>query len=301
MTQRVPATNWFETVPTPRPRQRMADPVRAVAEPPTPAATAAITDTATAPRRSARRRLGSLLLLALVVASWFAVLRPAWLGGPASVVTIRGASMEPTYRYGDLVLLHHRPGYSPGDVVAFRVPDGEIGAGTVVIHRIIGGDATTGFVLQGDNNPEPDRWRPVPDDILGTAVLRIPWLGRLGVSLRSIPGIALLAGLAASLVVLVGIRDPSPPCDHQHPVGATATPSDHPVPDAGRTPPDTVPQAPAALTASPHSDPPMTATEDDPGFCARWGDPGAVDAPAETAHPAIFDDDLENVSGFVAA
>ena len=74
-----------------------------------------------------------------------------------------------------------------------------------MIHRIIGGDAASGFQTKGDSNSEPDEWRPLPTDILGAARWRIPLLGRLLSVLRSTPGIALIAGLLASLLVLFGL------------------------------------------------------------------------------------------------
>ena len=160
-------------------------------------------------RRSPKwMRVASLLAFAAVVGFWFVALRPAWLGGSATVLTVRGDSMEPTYEYGDVVIAHPRSNYEAGDVIAFRVPEGDIGAGTVVIHRIIGGDATTGFITQGDNNPDPDDWRPLPTDILGAAWWRIPVVGRLMSALRTVPGIALVAGLLAALLVVLGTETP---------------------------------------------------------------------------------------------
>jgi hypothetical protein len=47
-------------------------------------------------------------------------------------------------------------------------------AGAQVIHRIIGGDAKHGFIVQGDNRTAPDVWRPRPRDIVGAKALRIP-------------------------------------------------------------------------------------------------------------------------------
>ena len=47
-------------------------------------------------------------------------------------------------------------------------------AGAQVIHRIIGGDAKHGFIVQGDNRTAPDVWRPKPGDIVGAKALRIP-------------------------------------------------------------------------------------------------------------------------------
>jgi signal peptidase len=137
------------------------------------------------------------LLLAVAVA-WAILLRPISMGGSTTWVFVRGTSMLPGYHTGDLVITHASPVYRVGDVVAYEVPAGEFGAGHVVIHRLVGGDAASGFVVQGDNNDAPDPWHPTPADILGRAWLWVPGLGRL-ISLVRQP--ITLAALATAIVV----------------------------------------------------------------------------------------------------
>ena len=77
-------------------------------------------------------------------------------------------------------------------------------AGAQVIHRIIGGDAKHGFIVQGDNRTAPDVWRPKPQDIVGAKALRIP---NAIVVLQFLRAPIFLALLAASFVfvhVLIG-------------------------------------------------------------------------------------------------
>ena len=107
---------------------------------------------------------GSLLLLVAVVFFWAFVLRPQALGGPAGYVLVSGHSMLPRYHTGDLVLVERKGSYHVGQVIAYRVPKGDAMAGAQVIHRIIGGDAQHGFLVQGDNRSAPDVWRPKPGD-----------------------------------------------------------------------------------------------------------------------------------------
>lgn len=127
-------------------------------------------------RRGNRRLAGRILALGLL-AAWALWLRPVALGGTASYVKVSGTSMLPTLHTGDFVLLQKRTTYAPGDVIVYRVPAGERYAGMRLIHRIVGGDATTGFVVQGDNVAQPDPWRPTTDDILGARALRVPNAG----------------------------------------------------------------------------------------------------------------------------
>jgi signal peptidase I len=111
--------------------------------------------------------------LAMVVTLlWFCL--PQALGGRADWVMVSGTSMQPRYRTGDLVLVERRSDYHVGEVVAYRIPNGEIGAGHVVIHRIVGGDGRTGWTMKGDNRTAPDLWHPTNRDVLGAKTLRIP-------------------------------------------------------------------------------------------------------------------------------
>lgn len=149
------------------------------------------------------RTLLQIAFALLVVGAWFVTLRPASLGGSAGYVTIRGTSMEPTYVTGDLVITKKSATYAKGDIVAYRVPDGQFGEGIVVIHRIVGGSATDGFVILGDNNEFKDDWRPTPKDMVGKAWVHIPRLGMMLAFLHApVPMAALASAVAVVLVVL---------------------------------------------------------------------------------------------------
>lgn len=149
-------------------------------------------------------RLVSIALTLAVVAVWTMFLRPASLGGPADYVIVSGHSMEPTFRTGDVVVAFQQRSYKHGDVVVYRVPEGEPAAGDRVIHRIVGGSAEAGFVMKGDNKDGIDPWRPKPADVVGKEELRIPSAGRGLLFLRTPLGIALVAGLTTLLVAVAG-------------------------------------------------------------------------------------------------
>lgn len=140
--------------------------------------------------------LAALMLLLVVAATWITVLRPTQFGGDAAYILVDGQSMLPTYESGDLAITRRQGAYQPGDVVAYRLPPGEVGAGRIIFHRIV--DTHDGaFLLQGDNNPDIDPWFVNPDDIVGAAWLHVPVLGR---ALAAAHDPATLAALAASLV-----------------------------------------------------------------------------------------------------
>jgi signal peptidase len=111
-----------------------------------------------------------LALLAALL--WFCL--PQALGGRAGWVMVSGTSMLPHLHTGDLVLVEHQSSYHVGEVVAYRIRKGEIGAGHVVIHRIVGGNGRTGWTMKGDNRTAPDVWYPTNQDIVGAKQLRIP-------------------------------------------------------------------------------------------------------------------------------
>jgi hypothetical protein len=48
----------------------------------------------------------------------------------------------------------------------------------VFTHRIIDGDATTGFIVKGDANPSPDVQKPTLADVSGIVVFTIPFIGQ---------------------------------------------------------------------------------------------------------------------------
>ena len=140
------------------------------------------------------------LLVALL--GWFVVLRPQSLGGPAAYVMVAGDSMEPTLQPGSLVVVLRRPDYRVGDVVTYRIGEGDVAAGNNVIHRIVGGDGESGYVAQGDNVASSDPWHPTTTQIVGKVVFVIPGAAPALIFLRSPLFVASVAtGIALYLVL----------------------------------------------------------------------------------------------------
>jgi signal peptidase len=158
----------------------------------------------------ARRGIVRASLVALLV-GWLVTFRPTVLGGPASYILVGGQSMEPTIHTGSLVVAFSNAEYRIGDVVVYRVPEGDPAGGRLVIHRIVGGSAAAGFILQGDNAPATDIWRPVGTDVVGRASFVVPALADLIVFVRSPVVIASLAAALASYCVLWAAMSLSPP------------------------------------------------------------------------------------------
>jgi signal peptidase len=147
-------------------------------------------------------KVAGIAVAVLVCLFWAQYLRPQSFGGRAAYVLVSGKSMLPRYHTGDLVLVEKQPSYHVGQLIAYRVPKGDPMAGAQVIHRIVGGNAQKGFVVQGDNRTAPDVWHPKPRDIVGAKALRIPNAVLILQFLRSPLFLALLAACFVFVRVL---------------------------------------------------------------------------------------------------
>ncbi|MGH3046477.1 MAG: signal peptidase I [Gaiellaceae bacterium] len=152
--------------------------------------------------RTARRAATVALLAAAVACALF--VWPGFLSGGTAYVIVSGQSMEPTLHAGDVVVTVRHRTYDVGDVVAYRIPEGEPGAGVLVIHRIVAGSASSGYITQGDDRNGRDPWRPRPQDVVGAEGLSVPRVGLALVYLRTPLGLAALAGIVTALLILGG-------------------------------------------------------------------------------------------------
>ena len=137
-------------------------------------------------------------LVILAAVGWLVLMRPTTLGGDVGYIVVRGTSMEPSLASGDLVLTRPSAAVGVGDVVAYRVPAGTVGAGMVVIHRVVEVAPDGYLVLQGDNTEHLDPWSPGARDVVGTLWVRVPAVGRV---LAMLHDPVMLGALAASLIV----------------------------------------------------------------------------------------------------
>jgi signal peptidase len=132
---------------------------------------------------SPRRLVGivaSVVLYTLAGVAAF-LLWPTSLGGCTTLTIVSGHSMEPTYYTGDLVVARCATA-SVGDVIVYQPKD--LG-GARIIHRITGGDATSGWVMKGDNNASADPFNPAGSEVLGVAKVYLPKVGLIARGLTS--------------------------------------------------------------------------------------------------------------------
>ncbi|MEX0846477.1 MAG: signal peptidase I [Ilumatobacteraceae bacterium] len=147
------------------------------------------------------RRIGQAATALVVTTCTLAAIAVA--SGWLHPVVTRGVSMLPTYQTGDLVFVADPAGASTiGSIAAYRNPAND----SIVLHRIVGGDATAGFELRGDNNESIDPYRPVLSDMIGGPVLTIP---RVGTLLQQPGAVApVLLGIGGLLTGLLVVTQP---------------------------------------------------------------------------------------------
>jgi signal peptidase I len=90
-------------------------------------------------------------------------------------------SMAPTINPGDIVLLAKPTQLVPhvGSIVAYTARRFDGNPVGIFTHRIIGGDATSGFIVKGDANPTPDVQHPRIADISGVQFFTVPYVGKI--------------------------------------------------------------------------------------------------------------------------
>lgn len=155
--------------------------------------------------RTIGRAIGYSSVLAFIVV-WLLFFRPQSLGGPMSILGVSGSSMYPTFEQGDFLVVRDIGEYHVGNLIVYRIPEGDPGAGDRVVHRIVGGDATEGFVMQGDNNANVDQWRPTSDDVVGEVWVRVPHVAGWILRLRDPKVTAAVIGLVAFMLMLAPDR-----------------------------------------------------------------------------------------------
>jgi signal peptidase I len=149
-----------------------------------------------------RRVSRNWLAVAAVLAIAFAGM--GYLGTWPPLATVMSASMEPTIKTGDIVVLK-KLDRAPrvGDVVAVSVPPSirtRFGYPPVIIHRIIRIDSNGVVSTKGDAFKDPDPF-DVPSSALNTKVVAtVPAAGRVFAFLGSTLGLLWLAGGALLLI-----------------------------------------------------------------------------------------------------
>ncbi|MBI4338983.1 MAG: signal peptidase I [Chloroflexi bacterium] len=148
------------------------------------------------------------------------------MGTPSPFLLVRGASMQPTYHAGDLLLSRNVPisEVKPGDVIAFSVPK-EASKGLklppAIAHRVVAIEGDKGqlsFATKGDNS-DADPFRVPASSVHGVVVKNLGGVGRIILLLTSrtvlvflvLPGVAFVSIVGASLWLSPGSKGEKAP------------------------------------------------------------------------------------------
>jgi signal peptidase I len=120
------------------------------------------------------------------------------------LATVMSASMTPTIKTGDMVVLKrlNRPA-QVGDIVSISVPEdvrARLGYPPVVIHRIVKIDPDGTVITKGDAHDQPDPFSVPRASLTTVVVATVPAAGRLLAFLGSGLGLIWLAGGALLLI-----------------------------------------------------------------------------------------------------
>jgi signal peptidase len=185
-----------------------------------------VTAHATGRRHVLHDVLDLLLLGIIVVGVWF--LWPVNFGGSARFIIVEGKSMEPTFHLGDAVVVKTLDNPTVGDIVVFQVPEGEPGAGGLVVHRLYGVRDDGSFITKGDNRRLPDPFHVRQENILGTPTWTLPQFGRFILSLANPYIVGGAIGLIAFIVILPRSKDEKDEKEGDEPKPAPAAVSTRP-------------------------------------------------------------------------
>jgi signal peptidase I len=155
-------------------------------------------------------RRGLALVFSILVLGGLAfALWPTRFGGQALFVVVRGESMKPTYQQGELLYARKSDDYKVGDIAIYRIPNGEPGQGTLVVHRIkkVLPDGT--YLFQGDNKNDPDDVTPNRAHLVGKPIADLGDVPTRALILLPVL-LTLLAGIAVTFALWPDKRVPAP-------------------------------------------------------------------------------------------
>jgi len=135
----------------------------------------------TGSQKSARNLTTALKYIGYVLSAVLITFSLVSTTGLVKARIVLTGSMSPTINPGDIVLLAKPTQLVPhvGSIVAYTARRFDGTPVGIFTHRIIGGDATSGFIVKGDANPTPDVQHPRVADISGVQFFTVPLVGKI--------------------------------------------------------------------------------------------------------------------------
>ena len=146
----------------------------------------------------------ALLICAAALAAIFLIFyRPVLLWGDTRYEPVFSGSMEPAIPVGGIVVIKpvDPETLKIGDIICFTLSEP-----TSITHRIKN-ITDEGFITKGDANEDPDQWIVKKENVIGKAILTIPFIGYIGYFVRTPTGFILLILLPASVIIIMEIRN----------------------------------------------------------------------------------------------
>jgi len=148
-------------------------------------------------------KIATIISIATIIAIFLLFYRPVSLAGDTRYEPVYTGSMEPAIPVGSVVVIKpvDPETLKIGDIICFQLSEP-----TSITHRIIN-ITDEGFITKGDANEDPDQWIVKKENVIGKAILTIPFIGYIGYFVRTPIGFVLLILLPASVIIIMEIRN----------------------------------------------------------------------------------------------
>ncbi len=140
-------------------------------------------------------------LLGIVVFLLAASIAYSFLSGVLQLKTVLSGSMSPEFNAGDVIVISQVSwdDIKVGDVITFRTGK------TLTTHRVV--EVLNGsFRTKGDANEDPDAGQVDVNSVVGRHVFTIPYMGYLGVFVRTPLGFSILILLPGLFIIISEIK-----------------------------------------------------------------------------------------------
>ena len=148
-------------------------------------------------------KIAFIISIATIITIFLLFYRPVSLAGDTRYEPVFSGSMEPAIPVGGIVVIKpvDPETLKIGDIICFQLSEP-----TSITHRIIN-ITDEGFITKGDANEDPDQWIVKKENVIGKAILTIPFIGYIGYFVRTPTGFILLILLPASAIIIMEIRN----------------------------------------------------------------------------------------------
>ncbi|MCA9376421.1 signal peptidase I [Candidatus Dojkabacteria bacterium] len=141
--------------------------------------------------------------------------------------TVLTGSMEPAIQTGSIIFTYHKDEYKIGDIITYK-PTGKIAGQTdmTLTHRIVKIDETPNGLLittKGDANAANDYDKVSEDQIIGSSLMTVPYLGFVVDTAKKPLGFVALVVIPSTILIYEELRKIRESLKSSKGLGETAT------------------------------------------------------------------------------